>query len=222
MSHARLVIFDGDGTLVDTEGISAGVLAGFIAEQGWSISPASIRVDFLGWSLADVQKAVEEHTGHPVPPGWLDDFQARRAETFRTGGVAEIPGAAAAIAALTAGGIAVCVASNAALGKTRLTLGLTGLTPLIDPARVFSGEQVPHGKPAPDLFLHAARACRRAPADCVVVEDSPTGARAGHAAGMRVIGYAGPGGGRAETLADAGAEVIRDLREVPARLGVSR
>ncbi len=215
MSPPALVIFDADGTLVDTEGISAEVLSGFIAAQGWEISPTAIGVDFRGWSLSDVQRTVEEHTGHAVPPGWLADFQTRRAEVFREGGVREIPGAGAAIAELTAAGLEVCVASNAALWKSRLTLGLTGLAELIDPDRVFSAAQVARGKPAPDLFLHAARACGRAPADCLVVEDSPTGVTAARAAGIRVLGYAGPGGGGAETLAQAGAEVITDLREVP-------
>jgi beta-phosphoglucomutase-like phosphatase (HAD superfamily) len=99
--------------------------------------------------------------------------------------------------------------------KTRLTLGLTGLIDLFEPTRVFSAAIVDLGKPAPDLFLHAAGVCGRDPASCIVVEDRVGGIVAARTAGMRVLAYGA--GGDPDALAEAGAEVFFDMREIPAR-----
>ena len=98
------------------------------------------------------------------------------------------------------------------------TLGITGLRPRFH-GRIFSATEVARGKPAPDLFLHAADRMGADPALCVVLEDSPYGVEAGISAGMRVLGY---GGGlvAADVLADAGAEVFGHMSEVPALLGL--
>lgn len=213
----ELVIFDCDGVLVDTEGISSDVMAEMIRAEGWAVTAPEVRQRFLGWALPAVEHAVSEQVGRPLPRGWLDDFQARRVEAFRTRDLRAIDGAAEAVAGLTAHGVEVCVASNAIVEKTRLTLGLTGLLPLFRADRLFSRTMVARGKPSPDLFLHAARVCAHAPARSVVVEDSPTGARAGRAAGMRVLAYAR--GGEADALTAEGGELIADMRSVPERVG---
>lgn len=223
----RLVIFDCDGVLVDSEGISSEVMAEMIGAQGWAVTAPEVRERFLGWALPAVERAVEERVDHPLPPGWLDDFQARRVEAFRTRPVRAVDGAAEAVRELTAGGIEVCVASNAILEKTRLTLELTGLAGLFAPERLFSRTMVEHGKPSPDLFLHAARTCGHEPARSVVVEDSPTGVTAGRAAGMRVLAYAGGTGAEGRRaggrpLVAAGGELVTDMRAVPGLLSARR
>jgi HAD superfamily hydrolase (TIGR01509 family) len=210
---AELVIFDCDGVLVDTEGISSEVMAEMIAAEGWAVTAPEVREHFLGWALPAVERAVSDRVGHALPVDWLDVFQTRRVEAFRTRGVRAVDGAEEAVRGLTERGIEVCVASNAILEKTRLTLGLTGLLGRFADDHLFSRTMVAHGKPSPDLFLHAARACGRAPERSVVVEDSPTGVTAGRAAGMRVLAYAEGGG--AEALAAAGGELLRDMRTVP-------
>jgi beta-phosphoglucomutase-like phosphatase (HAD superfamily) len=119
---------------------------------------------------------------------------------------------------LTAAGVKVCVASQGKLSKTRLSLELTGLRWLFAEEQLFSAHGVPRGKPHPDLFLHAAGAFGVAPADCAVIEDTPSGVSAAVAAGMRAIGYAADSD--AGALRAAGAELIDSLSELPALLGL--
>ena len=111
-----------------------------------------------------------------------------------------------------------CVASSSSPDRLHLALDVTGLAPLFG-EHVFSATQVAHGKPAPDLFLFAARTMNAAPAHCIVIEDSTLGVEAGRAAGMQVIGFAGASHATeelAQRLSAAGAHrVIRAMRELP-------
>ena len=119
---------------------------------------------------------------------------------------------------LVAADVPSCVASSGSHERMRRTLGHTGLLDHFD-GRLFSALEVERGKPAPDLFLHAARSLGADPARCVVVEDSPYGVEGGVAAGMRVLGY-GAGLAGPEPLRAAGAEVFGHMSEVPALLGL--
>jgi beta-phosphoglucomutase-like phosphatase (HAD superfamily) len=110
-------------------------------------------------------------------------------------------------------GVPVCVASQGKLAKTELSLELTGLDDLFPAGTRFSAYSVSRGKPAPDLFLHAARTMEAEAAGCVVVEDTPSGVRAAVSAGMRGLGYAADSDERA--LSDAGAEIVHSLDELP-------
>ncbi len=121
-----------------------------------------------------------------------------------------VPGIAAALDAIT---LPNCVASSASIEKMRVTLGQTGLWDRFE-GRIFSATEVEHGKPAPDLFLHAASSMGWEPADCAVVEDSPAGVKAGLAAGMTVFGYAGT----TPAALLEGARVFTDMAELPALL----
>jgi beta-phosphoglucomutase-like phosphatase (HAD superfamily) len=114
-------------------------------------------------------------------------------------------------------GLDVCVASQGKLEKTSLSLRLTGLDRLFEAGTRFSAESVPHGKPHPDLFLHAADVMGAPPSACVVVEDTPSGVIAAAAAGMRSLGYAADGD--EDALRDAGAEIVWSLAEIPGLLG---
>jgi HAD superfamily hydrolase (TIGR01509 family) len=213
----RLAIFDCDGVLVDSESISNGVLAQMLTEQGLPTSLAQARRDYQGLLLDEVLARAEGRLRRPLPEGWLADYERVRADVFRRE-LRAVAGARETVDAVRQAGLAVCVASQGKLSKTRLSLQLTGLRDLFAEQQLFSAHCVPRGKPHPDLFLHAARTLGATPERCVVVEDTPSGVSAAVAAGMRAIGYAADSDPRA--LADAGAELIGSLAELPALLGL--
>jgi beta-phosphoglucomutase-like phosphatase (HAD superfamily) len=197
--------------------VSGRVLTDMINAAGWRVDYATVRTRFAGEALVNIVAGVEAEIGAPVPDGWLDTFRARRDDAFRAG-IEAIDGAAEAVRGVQALGCETCVASQAALAKTRLTLGLTGLADLFGPDRLFSGMLVDRPKPAPDLFVHAAATCGYAPGECVVVEDGVLGVRGARAAGMPVLAY--PADADAEALEDAGGELIASLRDVPGRVAL--
>jgi HAD superfamily hydrolase (TIGR01509 family) len=206
-----LIIFDCDGVLVDSEPISNGVLAAMLAEQGLQLSLAQARSRFQGLLLSEVRDGAERMLGRPLPAGWIEEYIARRADAFAAG-LHPIEGAAELVRDVAAAGVAVCVASQGSLRKTDRSLALTGLDRLFAPAARFSAEQVPRGKPHPDLFLHAADQMGFAPAACAVVEDTPSGITAARRAGMTVYGLAADSD--AQALRDAGAIVVQALAEL--------
>lgn len=213
----QLVIFDCDGVLVDSEVISNGVLAKLLTEEGVPLTLAETRHDYQGLLLDEIVTRTEERFGRRLPAGFLERFQAERAERFRRE-LKAVGGAAEMIKSVQEAGIPVCVASQGKLEKTRMTLGLTGLDKLIPERAVFSAYSVPRGKPHPDLFLYAAREMGADPRRCAVIEDTPSGVLAAVAAGMRVLGFSADSD--AAALQAAGAEVFESLGQVPALLGL--
>jgi HAD superfamily hydrolase (TIGR01509 family) len=213
----RLVIFDCDGVLVDSESISSGVLAQMLSEQGLPMTLAQARGEYQGLLLSEVLERAERRLGRELPAGWLAAYERQREAVFRRE-LRAVPGAAATVAAVRAAGVGACVASQGKLSKTRLSLELTGMRALFADDALFSAESVPRGKPHPDLFLHAASRMQACAEGCVVVEDTPSGVAAGVAAGMRVLGYAPDGDEGA--LHDAGAEVVCSLDQALARIGL--
>jgi HAD superfamily hydrolase (TIGR01509 family) len=204
---ARLVIFDCDGVLVDSEPAAHREFVAALAELG--LEPRSDDADaFVGLSMTRSVEIIEERLGGAVP----DDFVARLKErTFRAfrAGLRPVPGVREALDRIP---WPYCVASSGEHEKMRLTLGLTGLLPRFE-GRMFSATEVKRGKPHPDLFLHAARTLGAAPRDCTVVEDSVPGVRGAVAAGMRVLGYsARTDAGR---LTAAGATPFADMARLP-------
>jgi HAD superfamily hydrolase (TIGR01509 family) len=196
--------------LVDSEAISNGVLAEMLAEQGWELTLADARARFQGLLLDDVRAVAEQHLARELPAGWLDEYVRRRAVRFDAE-LRPVPGAAALVQRVAAAGIAVCVASQGSLAKTSRSLALTGLDALFEQRARFSAEQVPRGKPHPDLFLHAAAELGVVPAGCAVVEDTPSGVTAAVRARMRVYGYSADSDERA--LRDAGACPVASLED---------
>lgn len=219
MSDLRLVIFDCDGVLVDSEAISNGVLARKLTAEGLPTTLAEARRDYQGLLLADVLSRAQVKLGRTLPRGWLAEFEHEREAVFGRE-LEPVPGAAAAVEAVLAAGLGACVASQGKLEKTRLSLELTGLRRLFADESLFSAYAVARGKPYPDLFLHAAATMGAEPSACVVVEDTPSGVAAGVASGMRVLGYAADSD--AQALRDAGAETFLSLEELPALLGIAR
>jgi beta-phosphoglucomutase-like phosphatase (HAD superfamily) len=150
------------------------------------------RHDYQGMLLADICRHTEAKLARWLPPGWLAEYERERARAFQRG-LEPIAGAAEAVRRVKAAGLKVCVASQGALGKTRMTLGLTGPRELFAPDALFSSYDVPRPKPDPALFQHAAATMGARPSRCVVVEDTASGVTAAVAAGMRAIGYAADG-----------------------------
>jgi HAD superfamily hydrolase (TIGR01509 family) len=208
----ELVIFDCDGVLVDSEVISNEVLARLLTREGLPTTLAQARREYQGLLLTDIPTRAEARLGRPLPPAWLTEYEQARAEEFHRS-LQPIPGAARAVREVKAAGLKVCVASQGALAKTRLTLGLTGLRDLFETDALFSAHNVPHPKPDPALFRHAAAKMNAEPSACAVVEDTPSGVTAAVAAGMRAIGYAADADEHG--LRDAGAEIIWSLDELP-------
>ena len=219
MSAPGLLIFDCDGVLVDSEPISMRVLTEAVNDVGVPMSVEEVHAAFVGAAFETIEREVSRRRGAPVPDGWMDAFSAARAAVFERE-LGPVPGAREAVESVRADGWETCVASQGRPAKMEQTLGLTGLADLFPVERVFSATMVERPKPAPDLYLHAARACGWEPDDCVVVEDSLLGVRGARAAGMRVLGYvpAEAPEDAALPLLAAGAEVVRDLRELARRV----
>ncbi|SDM96413.1 HAD family hydrolase [Allokutzneria albata] len=216
MRLPELVIFDCDGTLVDSERIANEVFAALITAEGLPTGFAECVERYMGRSAGSCVAGIERELGRPLR---TDLLALRTAEVDRrlAGELTAVPGVREALEVLAAAGTPVCVASSSTPAEIEFRLQHTGLAEFFGGA-VFSATTVPNGKPAPDVFLHAAKEMGRAPQDCVVVEDSVTGVLAGKAAGMRVIGFAdlmAP-----DALRAAGADqVVRHAGELPAALG---
>lgn len=215
MARFDLVAFDCDGVLVDSEPITCGVLADMLNELGWRISPEETIQTFVGKSFLDELGTIEARIGKPLAPDFYQDFVLRR-DLRLAEEVEPVRGVLAAIEALAGLNMPFCVASGAERAKMHLTLGRTGLLPWFD-GKLFSGMEVARSKPAPDVYLLAARTMGALPARCAVVEDTPIGVAAGVAAGMTVFGYAERMDGRA--LLNAGAShVFTDMAALPSLL----
>jgi HAD superfamily hydrolase (TIGR01509 family) len=209
----RSVIFDCDGVLVDTEAISARVLAGLLTEVGLATTPQQCDELYRGRSMPSVLKLATERFGAPLP----DDLSERYYGAVKEAFARELEPVPGVVAALERIALPACVASSGPHHKMAVTLRRTGLWERFE-GRIFSATDVEHGKPAPDLFLHAARAMGFEPAATAVVEDSVPGIEAARAAGMRALAFARGSDADAEALAAAGGEPFHDMAELPGLL----
>ncbi len=204
-----LVILDCDGVLVDSEPISNRILAERLTAIGLPTTTEESIRDYMGRSWATCAALIEQRLGRPLPDGFADGYHEELYAALRRE-LRPVPGIVAALDAISA---PTCVASSGAHEKIRTSLDTTGLLARFE-GRIFSATEVEHGKPAPDLFLHAAATMGWEPADCAVVEDSPAGVEAALRAGMAVFGYAGTT--PRERL--DGARVFADMAELPGLL----
>lgn len=215
------VLFDCDGVLVDSEGITNGVLRDMLEELGWKLSPQECMRLFVGKAVKDERALIEARTGRPLAEEWLADFRERR-NAGLVERVGPIPDAVATVAALHArfaGRIACC--SGADRFKVELQLRKCGLMDYFE-GRVFSGHEMPRSKPHPDVYQAAMRQLGVSPARCAVVEDTVTGVTAGVAAGATVFGYGPPEAGHdvPSALRQAGAAAtFTQMTQLPALLG---
>ncbi len=205
----RLVIFDCDGVLVDSEILACNVQARALTGYGLVLSGAEVAARFLGMSAKDMRTALELDLGRPLPDDHETRCGAELFDLFRRE-LKPVPGIVAVVAGVGEAGDARCVASSSSPERIALALDVVGLLDSFRP-NIFSSTMVSRGKPAPDLFFHAAAAMQFAPPDCIVIEDSVNGVKAGRSAGMRTIGFLGgahcaPSHGK--DLVRAGAELV--------------
>jgi HAD superfamily hydrolase (TIGR01509 family) len=213
MSRAvELVIFDCDGVLIDSERIAVRTDVQVLATLGWIMTEAECIERFVGLSDRSIKAAIEAHLGIALADDWDKKFQSLYRDAF-TSELTPVPGVVEALDRIT---LPTCVASSSSHDKLRFTLGLTGLYERFA-GRIFSAYDVARGKPAPDLFLHAASRMGVEPAACAVVEDSRYGVQAARAAGMRAFGFAG-GLTPASWLEGPGTVVFSEMRQLPTLL----
>ncbi len=211
-SPFQLVIFDCDGVLVDSERITNEVFVQMLNELGLPLKLEDMFEQFVGHSMEQCMAKITAMLGRHPPDGFLADYRVRTRAVLESK-LVTVPGIVEVLTQLT---LPYCVASSGDHDKMRTTLGVTGLWPKFE-GRIFSVTDVKAPKPAPDVFLHAAAKLGFAPADCAVVEDTPTGVRAAVAAGMTVFAYAALTPAR--RLREAGAHVIfDDMRKLPSLL----
>ncbi|WP_380055755.1 HAD family hydrolase [Kribbella deserti] len=187
MAYPELVIFDNDGVLVDSERLANTILAELLTDAGLPYTFEEAVRDFMGGSMVSMRTKAEARLGSALPADLEDRYHQRLFDGFAT--LQAVPGVEAVLDALDAAGTPYCVASSGTHQRIRTALTAVGFWSRFE-GRVFSAEDVAHGKPAPDLFLHAAAALDTKPDRCAVIEDSPLGVAAANAAGMTVFGYA--------------------------------
>ncbi len=204
-----LVIFDCDGVLVDSEPIAVRIDLEMLAQFGIEMSEADVIARFVGRSPEVMEQAIEAHLGHALPERWDDRFHELRRAAFASE-LTEVPGVSEALDRILQ---PTCVASSSSLESIRYKLELTCLYPRFE-GRIFSASEVVNGKPAPDLFLHAAARMGVDPRACVVVEDSRYGVEAARAANMDVFAYT-DGVTPAQALSGPRTTVFDDMRTLP-------
>lgn len=183
-----LVIFDNDGVLVDSEPISNTILSGYLSELGHPTTYDESLRDYMGAAIHRVHDLVQERTGQRLPDDFDATLHARIFAAFERE-LTPVTGAAEVLGELVAQGVPYCVASSGSHERIRVGHRATGIDEWFEEDWIFSSEDVGQGKPAPDLFLHAAERMGAAPERCVVVEDSRLGVDAARAAGMDVYGF---------------------------------
>ncbi len=210
-----LVIFDCDGVLVDSERLTVGVEARVLTELGWEITVDEVVERFMGRSDESMLNQIADRLGRSAAEEFDRVSTEEIVASFRTE-LQPIDGIGRLIDSLHDGGISTCVASSGSHRKMELTLGVTGLYDRFE-GRIYSASEVTDGKPAPDLFLHAAQRMATDPGLAVVIEDSITGVLAARAADMTCYGFAG-GLTPADKLAAAGAITFDHMTDLIDRL----
>jgi HAD superfamily hydrolase (TIGR01509 family) len=212
MNRFDLVIFDCDGVLVDSEHLAVRTEAEILRGLGWPLTEADIVKRFVGRSAAYMRDEIERQLGRSID--WDAEFERQYQQVFERE-LAPVPGVVDALDQIP---IPSCVASSGSHERMRFTLGLTGLFERFD-GRIFSVDDVSQGKPAPDIFLHAAEKMGTTPPRCAVIEDSVSGVTAGLAAGMAVFAFAGGVTGSAQLSID-NAVIFEDMRDLPRLLAI--
>ena len=212
----RLVIFDCDGVLVDSEPLTTRAMQRSLARYGLRLDLDEIQARFHGVSNDQVRDTVLAHWGVQLPDDIADLIEEVESVAVEDG-LPAIPGVADAVRSVVSAGMEVCVGSNGSPRAIEQRLKLTGLYDRFE-GRLFSAAMVAHGKPHPDVFLHAAETMGFAPSECVVIEDSDAGVQAALSAGMRVLAYvASPA---SDIAGSRDVERFADMASLPALLGI--
>jgi HAD superfamily hydrolase (TIGR01509 family) len=214
------VLFDCDGVLVDSEPITNGVLRDMLEESGWALTPAECMRVFVGKAVRDERALIEARTGQPLTEDWMAEFYDRRNRELQAR-LQAIAGAHEAVAAAHAQvAERIACASGADRFKVEMQLAQVGLIDYFA-GRIFSGHEMPRSKPAPDVYLAAAKHLGAAGARCLVIEDTATGVTAGIAAGATVWAYC-PLAEHGAALQQAGASrLFAHMADLPGLLAAA-
>ena len=216
MTPNKLVIFDCDGVLVDSEPLIESAFIRVLENFGLQLGPDAYRTTFRGLSNSRITEVLRSRWGVSLPAEFGPVIESEEWDAMERE-LQAVPGVADAVRSVVASGMEVCVASNGSPEAIVQRLKLTGLYDWFA-GRLFSSTHLARPKPHPDVFLHAAETMGFAPPDCVVIEDSDPGVEAGVAAGMRVLAFV-PN----PSVADVGptrAERFADMASLPALLGL--
>ncbi len=205
MPAIDLVIFDCDGVLVDSEALSGGVLIAALAKLGIDVDFDHFCTAYVGRSFPTVAAEIRQRFDVALPADFEAAYRADLLRAFEAG-LTRTEGIGPVLAGLD---LPVCVATSSSPQRVQRSLALTGLDTAFG-ASVFTASEVPRGKPAPDLFLHAAARMGVPPARCLVIEDSLPGIEAAEAAGMAVLRYTGGAHLRGRALKHGGAIKVFD------------
>ena len=213
----KLVIFDCDGVLVDSEGIANRIIARELSAIGWQMTEQEAERLFLGMTLPGMIPMIEAKIGRKIPDDFADTLRLAFEHSLSREAEA-IPGAVAALDGVTALGLPWRVASNSSHEEMAVKFARLGILDRVA-GRQHSFEDVTRGKPAPDVFLAAAAAEGVQPGECVVIEDSTTGMRAARAAGMDCLAYAPHGGD--DAFRALGAVPFTAMQDLPRLLALA-
>lgn len=203
------LIFDFDGVIADSEVLAGTILAKFVSDLGLATTLNEVASRYGGKRWSDIMAAIEDGFGQKLPEGFSDRLKEATLSSFRQD-LRAVEGVAGFLTKFRE--LPHCVASSSSLDRLILCLDILGLTKEFGDF-VFSAEMVARGKPFPDVFLLAAERMKVNPLDCIVIEDSANGVRAGVAAGMTVIGLCAASHlqpGHAQRLMAAGASYSAD------------
>lgn len=220
MTRPDAVLFDCDGVVVDSEGPTFVLFLEELAAHGLPLSMEAFETHFVGGTV-EMVAARARAAGASLPEGWVSYFYGRMYAMLDKG-VPLIAGITDVLDRLDAADVPYAMGSNGSLEKMQITLGQHGLMERF--RVVLSGQALGNPKPAPDVYLAAAAACGARPEGCVVIEDSASGAKAGLAAGMRVLGYAehGPETPTARSLVALGVPLFHRMEQLPGLLGLDQ
>ena len=211
----KCIIFDCDGVLVDTEKIGNGILLEMAQEHGFEMELEDAYRHFNGRNLKDCFRHIEEAIDQKLPENFETEYREKSFEAFKTQ-VKPMEGIIDFIENIEKLEIRYCVASSGPVDKIRLNLEVAGLLDRFE-NKIFSSYQIGSWKPEPGIFLHAAAAMGFEVKDCIVVEDSKAGVKAGVSGGFKVYGFAN--GFNNEDLEEEGAELFSSYEELSEKLG---
>ena len=210
-----LIIFDCDGVLVDSEVVANQVIARELTKLGWVMTPAESVKNFLGMNITDMQPIIEAHLGRALPKDWPKELAASVIHEMKTRTVL-MPGALEVLKKVTQDGFDWRIASNSSDAEMEVKFACTGLTDIVKGRYISASKVIAKGgkaKPAPDVYLEAAKDAGVAPQNCIVVEDSPLGVRAAVAADMTCYGL-DPHGDGAGLKAEGAKAIFHQLDEI--------
>jgi HAD superfamily hydrolase (TIGR01509 family) len=210
----KCIIFDCDGTLVDSEGITNQVIAEMAGELGIKMTGDEASATFGGKTLDGVVYKMKELSGKKLPDDWLPRLVQMVNDAWESG-LRPLEGVKQLLEKIK---IPICVASNGEPTHVRHALRLTELYDFFGD-RIFTGSEVSVPKPAPDLFLYAAKKMGFNPDECVVIEDSVTGVTAAANANIKVYGIINDLFSEKD-LEGAGAIPFAKMEELPELLGL--